>query len=331
MGDERTRRAVAAATAAARDLDLTVTDPVVLHDLFSVVVHLAPAPVVARVPTVVPEPLRADTAAQATRMLDELDVVAWLAGRGFPVVAPSPLVPAEPVERDGFAMTFWEHLDVVPGAHPDHLRETAALPGLHAELAGYPRELPLLTSLDDTIPACLTQLRDHPELIHPDELDRARREWDLLAPVVTTRAGLRKEFPGIRLQPIHGDSPVYNVIATTSGNVYADFEMTCLGPVEWDLALSGEEAVDAYDTAAAVLGRPPVDRRLLTVMEAGRMLQVVACLALVPRLPQLADGLAGVLDQWRDSPIAGGLTDEHAEAPEPETEPAKAGTREPFA
>lgn len=314
MTDERTQRAVAAATAAARDLDLTVTDPVVLHDLFSVVVRLVPAPVVVRVPTVVPEPMRTDTAAQATRMRDELAVVSWLAGRGFPVAPPSPLVPAEPVERDGFAMTFWEYLDVVPGSHPDYIRETAALPGLHAELAGYPGELPLLTSLDDTIPACLTELRDHPELIAPAELDRARREWDLLAPVVTTRAGLRREFPDVHIQAVHGDSPVYNLLTTAGGNLYADFEMTCEGPVEWDLALSGDEAIEAYDTAAALLGRPSVDRRLLGVMEAARMLQVVACLALIPRQPKLAGAMDGVLERWRTSPLAGGLTDEHAKA-----------------
>lgn len=50
---DRTSAAVGAAVAAGRDLGLTVTDAAVLHDLFSVVVHLAPAPVVARIPTVV--------------------------------------------------------------------------------------------------------------------------------------------------------------------------------------------------------------------------------------------------------------------------------------
>ena len=50
----RTSRAVAAATAAARDLGLAVDDPRVLYDVFSVVVHLAPEPVVVRVPTVLP-------------------------------------------------------------------------------------------------------------------------------------------------------------------------------------------------------------------------------------------------------------------------------------
>jgi hypothetical protein len=49
--ERTTRRAVAAA--AAREHRLPVEDPVVLHDLFSVRVHLQLAPVVARVPTAI--------------------------------------------------------------------------------------------------------------------------------------------------------------------------------------------------------------------------------------------------------------------------------------
>jgi hypothetical protein len=52
--DERQRVAaagVAAAAAEARSHGLRVDDPLVLHDLFSLRVHLRPAPVVARVPT----------------------------------------------------------------------------------------------------------------------------------------------------------------------------------------------------------------------------------------------------------------------------------------
>ncbi len=90
----RTSRALDAAVGAGRDLGLTVTDPQVLHDVFSVVVHLAPSPVVVRVPTVLPSYATPDS--QAARQRVELDVVAWLAEQGVPVVPPSPLVPREP-------------------------------------------------------------------------------------------------------------------------------------------------------------------------------------------------------------------------------------------
>ena len=50
-----TENAVQAAATAARDLGLTVTDPTVLYNAFSVVVHLKPSPVVARVPMNLPD------------------------------------------------------------------------------------------------------------------------------------------------------------------------------------------------------------------------------------------------------------------------------------
>ncbi|MGY4955694.1 hypothetical protein [Streptomyces nigrescens] len=49
-----------------------MTDARVLHDLFSVVVHLAPSPVVARIPTVLPGYVSLDS--QARRQQTELDV-----------------------------------------------------------------------------------------------------------------------------------------------------------------------------------------------------------------------------------------------------------------
>ena len=107
---DRARRAVAAAAAAGRDLGLDVTAPRVLYDAFSVVVHLAPAPVVARVPTVLPRTIVADPKAQATQQRRELAVAGWLAAQGHPVVPPSPLVPPEPVRRDAWFVPLDESI-----------------------------------------------------------------------------------------------------------------------------------------------------------------------------------------------------------------------------
>jgi hypothetical protein len=79
----RRERAVAAAAAAGRALGLTVTDPHVLHDVFSVVVHLRPAPVVARVPTVLPRTVAADPVTQAAQQRRELAVAGWLPSWAF--------------------------------------------------------------------------------------------------------------------------------------------------------------------------------------------------------------------------------------------------------
>src|SRR5687767_1299799 len=101
----RTNAAREAAVAAGRDLGLEITEGKVLYELFSVVVHLAPAPVVARIPTVLPHTTTLEDLAR--RQQQELDVAQWLHDQGTPVIPPSPLVPRKPVQKDGFSITFW--------------------------------------------------------------------------------------------------------------------------------------------------------------------------------------------------------------------------------
>lgn len=84
----RTRRAVDAAVHAGRAQGLVVTDARVLYDAFSVVVHLAPSPVVARVPTVLPH--HADLDSVSGRQRAELAVTGWLADRARRSSHPAP-------------------------------------------------------------------------------------------------------------------------------------------------------------------------------------------------------------------------------------------------
>src|ERR671916_412588 len=162
----RTDRAVAAAVDAARALGLAVTGPRVLYDVFSVVVHLSPAPVVVRVPTVLPRTVAADPDAQAAQQRSELAVAGWLADRGHPVVPPSPLVAREPVRRDGFSMTFWQFVEQVPDAEPDlrtHIERTAQL---HAALRDYDGGgLGFWAPFGTYIPEGLAELKRMPDLV----------------------------------------------------------------------------------------------------------------------------------------------------------------------
>ncbi len=301
----RTQRAVAAATEAGREFGLRVSEAKVVHDAFSVVVHLAPSPVVARVLVVLPHGIEGPV--QAARQSRELAVVAWLADAGHPVVRPSPLVPRAPVQRAGFSMTFWEWVEVDASAAPDYLADAPLAADLHAALRAYPDELPFLGPVALTVPGCLAFLAEHEGLLAADDLDRAEREWSVLSPLLCSRERFAAAFPNATVQPIHGDAPSYNVIRTTSGIRYADFEDATLGPPEWDLAGFGAQAADAYDAAAARAGVRPLDRDVLRVMDTARMLQVVSCLALVPQLPMLADALAPSLAAWRGLPFAAGL------------------------
>jgi hypothetical protein len=56
---ERSQRAIETVTAHAREHGLRVEEPTVLNDLFSLMVHLRPSPVVARVATFMATPTQA--------------------------------------------------------------------------------------------------------------------------------------------------------------------------------------------------------------------------------------------------------------------------------
>ncbi|GGZ36322.1 hypothetical protein GCM10010387_32970 [Streptomyces inusitatus] len=305
---DRTGAAVAAAVAAGRGLGLTVTDPTVLHDVFSVVVHLAPSPVVARIPTVLPRPN--DLAAIARRQQDELDVARWLAGQGIPVIAPSPLVPPEPVRRDGFSMTFWLFVEEARGKEPDYVANAESVADLHAALRAYPgRRLEFLSAADPRFIADSLALLDrHPDLIGAAELDRARREWRILEPLVRSRGAFEARFPGIDLQPIHGDSPPANIFNAVDGDLYADFELVTLGPIEWDLAALGPEHEAAYNRGARRNGTRPLDEEVLAFVNALAMLRVIAALSLVPQLPRLMEYLKPAVEHWKTTPFAAGIS-----------------------
>ncbi|RJQ81790.1 aminoglycoside phosphotransferase family protein [Pseudonocardiaceae bacterium YIM PH 21723] len=296
----RTERAVNAAVLAGRSRGLKVTDPVVLHDVFSVVVHLVPAPVVARVPVVPPPALRDDVEAQLDRQRVELDVVHRLLARELPVVRP---YVNEPILQSGFCLTLWHYVDHRRVAQPDYKRNCQLTADLHAEMAALPTRLPFLGPIHSTVPQALDELTARPDLIDVLDLERARREWELLAPVLTDQSEFERRFPGIPVQVIHGDSPPYNIITDARRELHSDFEDACVGPIEWDLTMLNPECVAAYDAAARGRGLRPVNPDVLRLMESARLLQVVACLALVPQLPKLAKGLSPVVQQWRSRPL----------------------------
>ncbi|MGY4970718.1 phosphotransferase [Streptomyces nigrescens] len=304
----RTSAAVDAAVGAGRELGLTVTDARVLHDLFSVVVHLAPSPVVARIPTVLPGYVSLDS--QARRQQTELDVTRWLADQGTPVIPPSPLVPREPVQRDGFSMTFWQFIEEDRDKEPDYVANSETTADLHAAMRAYPGRLSFLSAAEPQfIAESLALLEKRPDLIGPADLDRARREWQILEPLVRSRTAFEKAFPGIDLQPIHGDSPPANIFCGVHEDLYADFELVTLGPVEWDLAALGPVLESAYNRGAQRNGMRPLNEDVLRFVNAVGMLRVIASLALVPQLPSLVEYLQPAVDQWQTMPFAGGMAE----------------------
>ncbi|MGR6963428.1 hypothetical protein ACU610_03080 [Geodermatophilus sp. URMC 61] len=291
----RRQRAVAAAVAAGLAEGLDVREPVVLYDVFSVVVHLAPAPVVVRVPTVLPHTVRADPAGQLAQMQIELAVCAWLAERAFPAVRPAA---ARPWVHDGQAMTAWELVEVSAGPVPEE-DQGAAVARLHAVLADCPVELGWWFPLDASVAEGLDRL---PGLLPEEDVERARAEWGLLRPLAEDPAAFSAAFPDAHVQPVHGDAPFYNLLPTTTGPVASDLEHVHRGLREWDLAGAPPAVRSGYAAEAARLRLSPLDDRLAAVAERGRDLQLLAVLPLDAELPGLSDGLAPLVQGWREKP-----------------------------
>ncbi|MGW5679899.1 aminoglycoside phosphotransferase family protein [Streptomyces sp. NPDC003860] len=268
--------------------------------------HLAPAPVVVRIPVVLPDYVDLDF--QARRQRSELDVTRWLADHGCPVIPPSPLVPLEPVLREGFSMTFWQYVEEDRDREPDYVANAESTAALHAALRAYPGELEFLSAAEPRfVTDGLAALDRRSDLIAAGDLDRARREWGVLAPLVSSRAAFHEAFPGVELQPIHGDSPPANVFPGVHGDLHADFELVTLGPVEWGLAGFGPEHHAAYERGARRHGARPLNADVLGFVNAVGMLRAVSCLALAPQLPVLVEYVQPAVEHWRTLPFAGGV------------------------
>jgi Ser/Thr protein kinase RdoA (MazF antagonist) len=226
--------ALASARTLARSLGLPADEPVVLADGANVVVHLAPAPVVAK----------AAASSRAIRdagafLARELAVAAAVHAAGLPVVAPSDAVPARVHEHDGVAVTFWERVPLAERALPAPDRLGAMLAELHAALRAGGLALPRLAPLAD-IPRFVAR-----------------------AGATATAMGAAYErvmatLPHGPDQPLHGDAHPGNLLTAADGRwLWCDFEDTCSGPVEWDLAalrrsprVDGAAAVRAYARAS---------------------------------------------------------------------------------
>jgi hypothetical protein len=190
----------------------------------NVLVHLKPAPVVARVMTGTAL-LHDDLERWLAR---EVAVGTFVAERSDLVVAPSDILPPGPHEHDGLWMTLWKFVPHDAQAPPPQPRELGrSLRELHAALADFTGDLPPLSDQGDWLRRLLAELRPSPSLTEQD-IGWLRIRLDALTPVV---------FEGsLPAQALHGDASMSNLLHTGSGLVWNDLEDVCVGPVAWDVS-----------------------------------------------------------------------------------------------
>jgi Ser/Thr protein kinase RdoA (MazF antagonist) len=244
-----TQRALRAAAQVAREHGLDFRDePRVIHEGSNLLLHLHPAPVVARVATTTAMVREGD--AWLTR---EVAVAAHVAAQGAPTVAPTGEIPPGPHHFSGLTMTFWQHVQQVDEP-ADPQRTGQALRDCHEALKTYdgPVPLPRMAVLREA-EEIIERFASDGTLSNPDAgllreaAAQARRDIDVL---------------GLPEQAVHGDAHLGNVINTPGGPLWTDWEDTCVAPAPWDLGCllasgryfgddpePGAAAVEAYGGA----------------------------------------------------------------------------------
>jgi Phosphotransferase enzyme family len=278
------RRALRAALAVAEQMGVRVGAPVVLHDGSNLLVHLSPAPVVARVPNVT-----GAVRPGAAWLEREVAVAGHLARCGAPVVGPAPDVDPGPHQHDGVPVTLWELAEAVPGP----VDATVAGRGLrecHEALAGFDGDLPEHAMFREAR-AIIARLAADGAIAADDAalLGRTGR-----------RLAARLDALDVPVQALHGDAHLRNVIQTARGPLWNDFEDTFRGPRAWDVAcLDAWSRVfgnDPEPVAAALAGYGSLgDPDLLELMIATRA--YVGAAWTVLHAPRRPDGAALVRER----------------------------------
>src|SRR4051794_14865515 len=290
---------LAAAQAVAREHGVACDEAVWIAAGSNVLVHLKPAPVVARVMT--GTAVLHDDAEQW--LAREVAVGALLAERTDLAVAPGDILPPGPHEQDGLWVTLWKFVPHDEHAPPPEARELGrSLRGLHAVLADFTGDLAPLSEIRDWLERLLAQLRPAPALTQRD-IDGLRFELDALTPAVFESS--------LSAQALHGDASMGNLLRTDRGLVWNDLEDVCAGPVAWDVAglvtsaRARGHSARFVDELLAAYGEPGVDG-LETFLAAHALYDVVWQAFDARRRPQAMKRSAASLALWRDRRAGGG-------------------------
>lgn len=137
-----------------------------------------------------------------------------------PVIPLHPGLPPGPHEHLGYPMNFWEfvtRVDLDPS--PQEIGRT--LRQCHEIMRHFAEPLPKLAILTESL-AILNE-----RTLFPQPTQQMLRDH------LTVSLDVLSSFPH---QPLHGDAHMGNLMNTTHGLLWTDWEDTFAGPVEWDVA-----------------------------------------------------------------------------------------------
>ncbi len=153
----------------------------------------------------------------------ETAMAAHLTRHQAPVIPLHPEIPPTAHMQDGFAMNFWQFVTATH-ASPSPREIGVSLHQCHQVLRTFDEPLPALAILHESLTILEQQVvRD---ALPRDDIDLLARHLD---------ASIERLAP-CPLQALHGDAHIGNLLMTTHGLLWNDWEDAFAGPVEWDLA-----------------------------------------------------------------------------------------------
>ncbi|WP_413199402.1 phosphotransferase family protein [Nostoc piscinale] len=217
---DRLENAIHAACAVATQQGLTFTEAVVLQDRSNLVIHLRPAPVVARIATTTGTVRFGDT-----WFAKEIAVASYLAAAGAPVVSPSNLIHPGTHQHNGLVLSFWEFVEEIDKL-PDATVVGKTLRECHEALVNFAGDLTVLDPLTESENLLSNLISQNAFSLKDSEMLQAVNHH------------LKSQFQQLQLpmQPLHGDSNFSNVLNTTGRVLWTDWEDTFIGHIAWDIA-----------------------------------------------------------------------------------------------
>ncbi|MBD2355079.1 aminoglycoside phosphotransferase family protein [Tolypothrix sp. FACHB-123] len=193
---------------------------IILADRSNLLVHLSPSPVVARVATTTGTVRQGDT-----WLKREIAIASHLAIACAPVIPSSTVITLRLYHHNGLVLTFWEFVqELADPAEPTAVGR--ALRDCHSALIDFDDDLPIFDALSES-EQIFAQLSSQ-GVFSPADAEMLQQ----------ANASIKTQFQQLQLpmQPIHGDSNFSNVLNTTQGVLWADWEDTFIAPIFWDLA-----------------------------------------------------------------------------------------------
>lgn len=147
-------------------------------------------------------------------------IAAHLTQHGAPVIPLHTDLPPGPHVHLGYPLNFWQFVTRVE-TEPDPRETGRTMRKCHAVMRTFAEPLPKLAIITESM-EILRERELFPQATQQMLLNRLAASIDVLG-----------QFPQ---QPLHGDAHMGNLMNTTIGLLWTDWEDTFAGPVEWDVA-----------------------------------------------------------------------------------------------